>query len=203
MQETQPISNNSYVGTTYAAKMLQISVGTIQKMVRTGELPAYITSGGHRRIPYAAVVACMKKNSVNSDGVQAGARNKGIDQICVLHSSKQRSPQLEKIAQDGSFQVITDPMNLLKPAARMVHIFMDARIEWANWAQMEPSTNALIHYVIYNSSVLSEDERMHLESFAVLLDTDISLELLYGYRLGFQSNAIEASTLSYPNMVKQ
>lgn len=183
--------------------MLQISVGTIQKMVRTGELPAYVTSGGHRRIPYAAVVACMKKNSLSSDGSQGLERTNGIDQICVLHSSKQSSPQLKKIAKEGSFQVITDPMNLLKPASRMVHIFMDARIEWVNWTQMERSSNALIHYVIYNSSELTEDESKHLESFAVLLDTGISLELLYGYRLGFQSNAIEASTLSYPQMTNQ
>lgn len=202
MTRPPSLNHKSHVGTSYAAKMLQMSVGTIQKMVRTGELPAFITSGGHRRIPYGAVVACMKNNGY-ADTTSTAEQTNSIDQICVLHSDKLSSPNLEKIAKDGSFQVITNPMNLLKPTSGLVHIFMDAHIEWINWTLMERSTNGLIHYVIYNSADLTEEEHKHLETFAVLLNTDISLELLHGYRLGFQSNAIGTSTPSYLQMINQ
>ena len=40
----------SYKSTRETAKILQVSLGTIQKMVETGELIAWKTRGGHRRI---------------------------------------------------------------------------------------------------------------------------------------------------------
>ncbi|GGW56907.1 response regulator [Alishewanella tabrizica] len=42
--------NNEYCSTTQAAKMLGISVGTVQQLVENGKLQAWKTSGGHRRI---------------------------------------------------------------------------------------------------------------------------------------------------------
>lgn len=46
-------------GTTQAAKMLQVSVGTIHHMVDRGELDAWLTSGGHRRIPLDSIKSCQ------------------------------------------------------------------------------------------------------------------------------------------------
>lgn len=48
MNNTQ--DNNDYCSTTQAAKMLGISVGTVQQLVENGKLQAWKTSGGHRRI---------------------------------------------------------------------------------------------------------------------------------------------------------
>lgn len=39
-----------YLSTRQSAKILQVSLGTVQKMVEMGELVAWKTRGGHRRI---------------------------------------------------------------------------------------------------------------------------------------------------------
>lgn len=41
---------DEYCGTFYAAKVLGISVGTVQALVQRGDLKAWRTQGGHRRI---------------------------------------------------------------------------------------------------------------------------------------------------------
>ena len=40
----------SFCGTSYASKMLGISIGTVQGLVERNELRAWRTNGGHRRI---------------------------------------------------------------------------------------------------------------------------------------------------------
>ncbi|TRW50214.1 response regulator [Aliidiomarina halalkaliphila] len=58
-----------YVSTSQAARMLGVSVGTVQQMVENGELVAWKTVGGHRRIDQASVMLRMdghKKEFVKS-----------------------------------------------------------------------------------------------------------------------------------------
>ena len=50
MLDTTQSHELSYKSTRETAKILQVSLGTIQKMVETGELIAWKTRGGHRRI---------------------------------------------------------------------------------------------------------------------------------------------------------
>ncbi len=47
----KPINlDQQYLSTRQSAKILQVSLGTVQKMVELGELDAWKTRGGHRRI---------------------------------------------------------------------------------------------------------------------------------------------------------
>lgn len=46
---------DAYCSTTEAARLLGLSVGTVQSMVEDGRLTAWKTSGGHRRIAMASV----------------------------------------------------------------------------------------------------------------------------------------------------
>jgi len=50
MSNSEKIQELSYKSTRETAQILQVSLGTIQKMVETGELIAWKTRGGHRRI---------------------------------------------------------------------------------------------------------------------------------------------------------
>jgi excisionase family DNA binding protein len=45
-----PETSHEYCGTSYAAKLLNLSVGTVQTLVEKNELIAWKTQGGHRRI---------------------------------------------------------------------------------------------------------------------------------------------------------
>lgn len=53
-----------YCGTTYAAKLLGLSVGTIQTLVEKNELLAWKTQGGHRRISMPSIREYQRKHNM-------------------------------------------------------------------------------------------------------------------------------------------
>ena len=56
-------SADDYCGTSYAAKLLGLSVATIQSLVEKGEIDAWKTLGGHRRIALQSINAYLAKHS--------------------------------------------------------------------------------------------------------------------------------------------
>lgn len=54
----------NYCGTTYAAKFLGLSVGTIQSLVEKNELIAWKTDGGHRRISIKSILDYQAKHCI-------------------------------------------------------------------------------------------------------------------------------------------
>lgn len=66
------MSDSEYLSTRQAAVKLGLSLGTVQNMVESGALPAWKTSGGHRRIPVAAVEALLSQRRA-SGGHDAGS----------------------------------------------------------------------------------------------------------------------------------
>ena len=50
-----------YLSTRQSARFLQVSLGTVQKMVETGELLAWKTRGGHRRILTSSLEQLLKR----------------------------------------------------------------------------------------------------------------------------------------------
>ena len=56
-------SSEDYCGTSYAAKLLRLSVATVQSLVEKGEIDAWKTLGGHRRIALQSFNAYLAKHS--------------------------------------------------------------------------------------------------------------------------------------------
>jgi excisionase family DNA binding protein len=56
-------SSDDYCGTTYAAKLMGLSVATVQGLVEKGEIEAWKTLGGHRRIALTSINAYIAKHS--------------------------------------------------------------------------------------------------------------------------------------------
>ena len=56
-------SSDDYCGTSYAARLLGLSVATVQSLVEKGEIDAWKTLGGHRRVALNSVNAYIAKNS--------------------------------------------------------------------------------------------------------------------------------------------
>lgn len=56
-------SSEDYCGTSYAAKLLGLSVATVQSLVEKGEIEAWKTLGGHRRIALKSINTYLAKNS--------------------------------------------------------------------------------------------------------------------------------------------
>jgi excisionase family DNA binding protein len=61
---THPDTLEDYCGTTYAAKLLGLSVGTIQSLVEKNELQAWKTQGGHRRISMPSIREYQRRHNM-------------------------------------------------------------------------------------------------------------------------------------------
>ncbi|MBC7610282.1 MAG: response regulator [Polaromonas sp.] len=59
----QDFSSEDYCGTSYAARLLGLSVATVQSLVEKGEIEAWKTLGGHRRIAVHSINAYLGKNN--------------------------------------------------------------------------------------------------------------------------------------------
>ena len=56
--------NDSYCSTSYAARLLKLSIGTIQKLVESHRLKAWKTQGGHRRISMQSIKDYQHANNL-------------------------------------------------------------------------------------------------------------------------------------------
>ena len=59
-------ASEDYCGTSYAGKLLGLSVATVQTLVEKGEIEAWKTQGGHRRISLRSVDKYLQRYSPQS-----------------------------------------------------------------------------------------------------------------------------------------
>jgi excisionase family DNA binding protein len=88
MMEIKNVENpKDYFSTRQSAQYLQVSLGTVQKMVETGELLAWKTQGGHRRILASSLEQLLKRRRL-------GIRQRCGEQFLLLSILK-RSDHFE------------------------------------------------------------------------------------------------------------
>ena len=63
-QENSTDGYDGYCGTSYAARLLKLSVGTIQNLVESNTLKAWKTQGGHRRISLQSIKEYQYANNL-------------------------------------------------------------------------------------------------------------------------------------------
>ena len=68
-------SSEDYCGTSYAASLLGLSVATVQSLVEKGEITAWKTMGGHRRIALHSIQSYLTKNSRQRLATQPNPQN--------------------------------------------------------------------------------------------------------------------------------
>ena len=68
-------SSEDYCGTSYAASLLGLSVATVQSLVEKGEIQAWKTMGGHRRIALQSIQSYLTKNSRQRLAAQPNPQN--------------------------------------------------------------------------------------------------------------------------------
>lgn len=76
--------------TQRAAELLGISVSTVQQLVETGEIEAWKTKGGHRRIPLAAVMAYKLQPGAEPAPVRSPVASTGAAILIVEDNPMQR-----------------------------------------------------------------------------------------------------------------
>lgn len=141
----------AYVSTSQAAKILGLSVGTVQRMVETGVFKAFVTQGGHRRILSSSLNQfCEAQGFANPQPAHLSSL------ICILHASDQVNATLAQLSQWRGVKVITQPLDLMGLHQPMGALFIDARIAWVHGSPMHLQDTAArdAHIVIYNSTRL-------------------------------------------------
>ncbi|CAG2144492.1 hypothetical protein LMG31506_03018 [Cupriavidus yeoncheonensis] len=104
-----------------AAKLLGVSTGTVQRMVDKGELAAWTTQGGHRRIYKESVekeLALRKGSKSTAQGQRAsnGVVGESELDLVLAHSTMAEAQKLETTVQKWGIPLTTevadDPMAL-------------------------------------------------------------------------------------------
>lgn len=67
---------DSYCGTRYAAKLLGVSVGTVQNLVKRDQLEAWKTQGGHRRIALQSIHNYLSNRNSSLSATRVDAESK-------------------------------------------------------------------------------------------------------------------------------
>ena len=173
--------NQAYLSTSQAAKVLGLSVGTIQRMVENGIFKAYVTQGGHRRILSSSFTQYCKQQGFSSP--QATSEK---PLICILHDSTHQPPALLQLGHWNHVKVITHPLDLMGIQQAAGVFFIDARIPWLHTAPLHLQDNLMqnAHIVVYNSGQLPTNSPLHLARQLHLFEGDISTDLVYGFMLG-------------------
>lgn len=73
---SENFSSTDYCGTSYAAKLLGLSVATVQSLVEKGEIDAWKTLGGHRRIALQSINAYLARNSPQLSGADINPKHR-------------------------------------------------------------------------------------------------------------------------------
>jgi excisionase family DNA binding protein len=89
--------NLLFITTGHAAKILSLSVGAIQLLVDNGNLIAWKTQGGHRRILRSSIETYLKSNHPG--------KNKGNLAILILDKDKDIQNKIQK--NFDQFQIVT------------------------------------------------------------------------------------------------
>ena len=117
-----------YLSTRQSAKVLQVSLGTVQKMVELGELIAWKTRGGHRRILVSSLEQQLhikerllpfvgeKITSIDGMGMEIGVRFKDAETCKTMQQSAFAAGLNVVVGSQANMQImppLTIPQDLL------------------------------------------------------------------------------------------
>lgn len=189
MKNTQ--INQAYFSTSQAAKVLGLSVGTIQRMVEKGVFKAFVTQGGHRRILSSSLSQYCKQH-----GYQNSATEAVRPLICVLHDKQLPPAAMRPLGQWAQVKVITHPLDLLGIHQTVGAFFIDARIPWLHTSPLDLQEKLThnAHIVVYNSRELPPGSSLDQSPNVSLFEGDISTDLVFGYLLGM-AHAHDAASI--------
>ena len=171
----------TYFSTSQTAKILGLSVGTVQRMVESGVFKAFVTQGGHRRI-----LSSSLNQFCQAQGFTSPQAEQDTPLICILHASDKINSTVTQLSHWSNVKVITQPLDLMGLHRTIGALFIDARMTWIHVSPMHLQDTAArdAHIVIYNSAQLPPTSALQAANRISLFDGDISTDLVFGYLLG-------------------
>jgi hypothetical protein len=185
-----PDSSDEYCGTSYAAKLLNLSVGTVQTLVEKNELEAWKTQGGHRRISLQSIRnyqsrASLSPNALYQDGKRLKVMVVEDDELTRILFQKhfdQWDLSIDATITASAIEALLD-ISVLKPQV----LITDLRMPGIDGVEMLRQLNS--HPLFAQMSVivvtgLSDEEITHygvLPSGAHVLHKPVDMGWLRGY----------------------
>lgn len=183
--------NAPYYSTSQVARILGLSVGTVQRMVENGVFKAFVTQGGHRRI-----LASSLSRFCTEQGFASPELPHDRPLICILHDSAHVDEALVQMSQWPGIKVITHPLDLMGLHDTIGALFIDARIGWLHDAPLHLQGNMAdnAHVIAYNSGQMPSLSALNDTPSITLIENDISADLVRGYQLGHLHSLHEPHT---------
>lgn len=176
MSEIKKVTDpREYLSTRQSAKYLQVSLGTVQKMVESGELLAWKTHGGHRRILASSLEQVLVRRRM---GIKMMCKQQYV--LLAVFKKAERFEPFWKISQCWSSQVDThmccDTIDSLMNAVILLPdiIFLDEHL--SPYEKMH-----LLHYLSKNP---------HTRHTPILIDNDFVKENPHIYRTSYTDTLI-------------
>lgn len=176
--------DNEYLSTAKVARLLGLSIGTVQNLVARGELQAVFTRGGHRRI-FAS--------SLNEYRRQRGYREQiHGDMICIMQEANDLDPVLLNERDPDVIELMTHPFDLLRVHRKIDVLFIDARNSWLQVTPPElmDGLQKKCPVYIYNSDMLPKDSGYAQIDASHLIPKPISAHFISGFLTGRSAHAV-------------
>lgn len=175
-----------YYSTRQTARILGISIGSVQRMVACGALRAYTTLGGHRRI-----LASSVRHYCEARGVPGSALPSDADQVCIVHQTELAQATRQALAQMDHVMLVSHPLELTGMREDCIAFFIDARLDWLDWSGLQRPLNlaSQARLIVYNSSSLPKALQAAIARHAQLHPGDLSADLISGFLLGLGSQS--------------
>lgn len=177
--------DNEYLSTAKVARLLGLSIGTVQNLVTRGELQAVLTRGGHRRI---------FSNSVHNYRRQRGY----IEQqphghtICIMQEAGDLDPAIMNQHGSQDIQLASHPFDLLGLQKKIDVLFIDARNSWLQTTPLELMAGLQKKYqvYIYNSDCLPTGSEYSQIYASHLIPQPLSVQFIFGYLTGRSAQTV-------------
>lgn len=123
---------DQYIGTSQAAKILGLSIGTVQKLVDAGVFSSFLTDGKHRRIQIQSLREYCHRNRMPTLALDTNDQHM---QLAVAPF------ELENLASNyqnnENIEWVRSPFDLISLPANVPFLIVDARLEWLSWDNLK------------------------------------------------------------------
>jgi excisionase family DNA binding protein len=185
MNTTNP---EDYCGTFYAARLLGLSVGTIQSLVEKGELQAWKTKGGHRRISMASIREYQRTNGLT----EVSEKDKFLkvlvveDDASTLEVFKSTIDSwtlaIDVSLMSSAMEALID-INTLKPDVLITDLNMPGvdGFELLRTLRANPSFASMVLVAMTGLSPAEVEEHGGLPPHAVMVQKPVDMRWLQGF----------------------
>lgn len=177
-----------YCSTTEAARLLGVSVGTVQQMVEDGRLQAWKTTGGHRRIVLASVQELQQTVPAPAAHPDRGLRVYVVEDDKTLLMTYEK--MLQRLPFDIDYHGFENGLDALLQLGNLAPhlLILDLEIPLIDGYAMLQRIKAFtgpkpLHILVVSGNL--PNQRPELDG-VVLLPKPLSFDLLHGYLLALQ-----------------